>query len=132
MRPPWQRALWLVAGLVSFVVGIIGIAVPVLPTVPFILFAAFCFSRSSERLERWLVEHPKLGPPILAWRANRSVPLRAKQFAIVMMTISSVFAWWLLPSPWRWLPGTACLAVGAWLLTLPTTAPQPRRLPPPR
>jgi uncharacterized membrane protein YbaN (DUF454 family) len=114
--------VWLALGVASFILGMIGIVVPVLPTVPFVLFAAFCFSRSSARLERWLLEHPRLGPPIRAWRENRSVPRRAKQLAVIMMTISSAFAWWVLPAPWRWLPAGVCTVVGIWLLTLPTTA----------
>ncbi|MEO6031186.1 MAG: YbaN family protein [Burkholderiaceae bacterium] len=122
-RPAWQRALWLAAGVASLVLGVIGIVLPVMPTVPFVLFAAFCFSRGSARLERWLLEHPRLGPPIRAWREHRAVSRRAKQFAVVMMTISSLLAWWLLPPPWRWLPAGACAVVATWLLSLPTTAP---------
>lgn len=121
MRPRWQRALWIALGVVSFTLGVIGVVVPVMPTVPFVLFAAFCFSRGSTRLEHWMLEHPRLGPPIRDWRENRAVPLRAKQFALVMMTLSSVLAWWLLPPPWRWLPAGACTLVGIWLITLPTT-----------
>ncbi|HET6599876.1 MAG TPA: YbaN family protein [Burkholderiaceae bacterium] len=121
-RPAWQRALWLALGVASFILGMIGIVVPVLPTVPFVLFAAFCFSRSSARLERWLLEHPRLGPPIRAWRESRSISRRAKQLAVVTMTISSALAWWVLPTPWRWLPASVCAVVGTWLLTLPTTA----------
>ena len=120
-RPRWQRALWLTAGIASLILGAIGVVLPLLPTVPFVLFAAFCFSRGSARLERWLLHHPRLGPPIRDWRENRSVPLRAKQFALVMMTFSSALAWWLLPPPWRWLPAGVCTLVGVWLLTLPTT-----------
>ncbi len=124
-KPPnWQRALWLTLGIASVVLGVIGIAVPVLPTVPFLLFAAFCFSRSSARLERWLLDHPRLGPPIRAWRENRSISRRNKQLALAMMALSSAFAWWVLPAPWRWLPAGACAVVGAWLLTLPTSAPR--------
>jgi uncharacterized membrane protein YbaN (DUF454 family) len=120
-RPRWQRWLWVAAGMVSMAAGIVGIALPVMPTVPFVLLAAFCFSRGCRRCEQWLLDHPKLGPPIRNWRRDRSVPLRAKQLAIGMMAVSSTFAWWLLAWPWRWMPAAACLLVSLWLWRLPTT-----------
>ena len=120
--PRWRRLLWLVGGGVALAVGIVGIFVPLLPTAPFVLLAAFCFSRGSERAERWLLEHRRFGPIVRAWRANRAVPLRAKQFASVAMTASALAASWLLAPPWRWLPAVCCAAVALWLWRLPTAA----------
>lgn len=123
LRPPWQRRCWLAAGALSLLLAFIGIFLPLMPTVPFVLLAAWCFSRGSRHIERWMLEHPHFGPPIRDWRANRAVPLRAKQLATVMMAISSLGAWWLLPSPWRWVPALVCAAVAAWLWTLPHATP---------
>ncbi len=36
----------------------------------------------------------------------------------------SAWAWWTLPSPYRWLPGIVCLVVGTWLVRLPTAPPR--------
>jgi len=118
-RPLWQRVLWAGAGTVALVLGIVGIFVPLLPTTPFILLAAFCFSRGSTRVERWLLDHPRFGPMVRDWRARRAVPLRAKQFATLMMAFGSVWAWWVIRSPWGWAPGLCCAAVAIWLWQLP-------------
>jgi uncharacterized membrane protein YbaN (DUF454 family) len=78
---------WRVAGLVSLALGILGIALPLLPTTPFLLLAAFCFGRSSERLQRWLLDHPRLGPPIRDWREHRAISPKAKRLAALAMIL---------------------------------------------
>ncbi len=114
------RLCWLLGGFVSLALGVLGIFLPLLPTTPFVLLAAFCFSRGSERCEAWLLNHPRLGPLVRDWRATRAVPLRAKQIATVMMTLSSIWAGYKLPLAWCWLPAAGCAAVAAWLWSLPT------------
>ncbi len=124
----WQRPLWLLAGGLSLLLGVVGIVLPLLPTAPLVLLAAYCFSRGSARWEAWILAHPKFGPMVLDWRQHRAVPLRAKQLATVMMAASSVATWWVLQSPWRWVPGLCCLAVALWLWWLPTAAARPSRV----
>lgn len=48
-----KRAIYAALGCVALGLGAVGTVVPILPTVPFLLLAAFCFGRSSERLDRW-------------------------------------------------------------------------------
>ncbi|MCV2422565.1 YbaN family protein [Paucibacter sp. DJ2R-2] len=122
-HPIWLRLLWLLGGVLSLVLGIIGIFVPLLPTTPFVLLAAFCFARGSSRCERWLLGHRVFGPMVRDWRANRAVPLRAKQLASVMMTFGSVMAAFKLPLHLAWLPAACCAGVAAWLWSLPTRRP---------
>ena len=117
--PAWLRPLWLAAGAASLGTGIVGIFLPLLPTTPFVLLAAFCFARGSERWERWLLDHPRFGPMVRNWRRDRVVPLRAKQLATVMMSISCTFAW-LSMTRLRWLPALCCALVAAWLWSLPS------------
>lgn len=115
-----RRVLWFATGCLGVLVGVVGLLVPVMPTVPFLLFAAYCFSRSCRRCEAWMLAHPRFGPHIRDWREHHAVALRAKQFTIAMMALSSAAAWWFLPSPWRWLPALGSAAVAWWLCRLPT------------
>jgi len=131
VRARWQRALWLVAGACCLVLGIVGIFLPLLPTTPFVLLAAFCFSRGSLRCETWLLQNPRLGPMVRDWRANRAIPLRAKQLASLMMVFGCAWAWWVMPARVGWLPALVCAAVAAWMWSLPNAAPRAAAAPDP-
>ena len=84
---PESAARWayLSAGWSALALGVLGIFLPVLPTTPLVLLAAWCFSRSSERLHRKLLEHPRLGPPIRDWEDHGVIRLRAKVLATAVI-----------------------------------------------
>ena len=50
-----KRILYIVVGCSSAGIGAIGAIIPVLPTFPFLLLAAYCFARSSKKLNDWFV-----------------------------------------------------------------------------
>ncbi len=49
-----KKFIYVIVGLISFVLGAIGVALPILPTTPFLLLASYCFVRGSEKFDRWL------------------------------------------------------------------------------
>ncbi len=48
-----KKIIYIVLGFVTLGLGAAGTVLPVLPTVPFLLVAAFCFGKSSEKLNNW-------------------------------------------------------------------------------
>lgn len=112
-----MKSLYLVLGLASVALGIIGIFLPILPTVPFMLLAAFCFARSNPAWERRILEHPRFGPPIRAWRDRGAISRPAKVAALVALTASAAMGLWLLAEPWRYLPLAIAVTCGAWIAT---------------
>lgn len=83
-----KKNLLFALGIVSLVLGAIGALLPLLPTTPFMILAAYCFSRSSERFDRWIHQHPRFGPPIRAWNEKGAIHPRAKFLAIFFIAIS--------------------------------------------
>jgi len=97
-----RRVAWAGAGLVSVGIGGIGIIVPGLPTTVFFIVAAGCFSRSSPRLERWVLDLPKIGPAVRRYRAGEGMPRRAKVFAITSIVVFAGSAALFLIDPLAW------------------------------
>ena len=76
-----MRIVWLLCGLASLALGMIGAVLPLIPTVPLLLLAAFFFAKSSERLHAWLIGHPIFGPSIEDWNKSGSISVGAKKMA---------------------------------------------------
>jgi uncharacterized protein len=115
------RTAYLALGLAALLLGGIGLFVPLLPTVPFMILAAFCFTRSSPRLESWLVSHPTFGPHIQAWRRNGSISRRGKHAAWLAFAASALIGLILLQLPCSLVPLAAALIGGSWIATRPET-----------
>ena len=81
------RVVWAGAGLVSVGLGGLGIIVPGLPTTVFFIVAAWCFSKSSPRLEQWVLGLPRIGPAVRRYRAGEPMPRTAKIWAIASIVV---------------------------------------------
>ena len=104
-----RRKLYLGLGLVCLAVGVIGVLLPGLPGTLFLLAASYLFIRSSPRLDRWMREHPRLGPPLR--QAERGeMPLRAK--VVVLVAIWTSVAAVLLLGAGHVLGRVALVALG--------------------
>ena len=90
MRSALVRYAYLTLGWVCVGLGAIGVVVPGLPTVVFLLVAVWAFARSSERFHRWLLEHPRFGPPVVDWQSHGVIRRRAKVAALICMTLAVV------------------------------------------
>jgi uncharacterized protein len=111
-RPRWQRLLFAGLGGVMTVAGIVGLLLPYVPGVLFLILAAACFTRSSPRLETWLLEHPRLGPPVVAWRSNGAIPRKAKLLACAGMMVSFAMLF-VLGAPWPAIAGLGAVIAGS-------------------
>lgn len=121
------RLLWRALALFFVLLGLIGIALPVMPTVPFLIAALWAASKGWPRLESWLLNHPKYGPDIRAWREHRVIKRRSKIIALVMMAAGYLVLWLFVPQVPVWLKaivGVVLVVVGCWLATRPDHSPE--------
>ena len=94
------RGVWIVAGLILVGIGAVGVVVPGLPSTIFFILAAGAFSRSSARLERWLLNLPVVGKLVADYRAGLGMPRRAKITAGAMIVAAVGVSTGLLLSAW--------------------------------
>jgi uncharacterized protein len=79
------KALLLVGGTVSLVLGAVGIFLPILPTTPFLLLSAACYLRSSERMYNWLLGNRWFGEYIKNYQEGRGIPAKTKIVVLVIL-----------------------------------------------
>ena len=121
---PLRRALYLVTGGVSVVFGVIGIFVPLWPTTCFLLLAAWCFTRSSHRAERWLYSNRLFGRYLADYRERGVISPRVRATSVVTLWIFIGISAIALGMPW--VAAFLVLVAGSvtlHLYTLPTTLP---------
>jgi len=122
MPPTVIKLIWRSIALASLLLGLVGLVLPLLPTVPFVLVAAWAAGHGWPALEIWLLDHPRLGPPLRRWRDRGSVPRRAKWMASLAMAGSGLVLF-LTPLP-TWVKASALaamVAVAVWLWRRPET-----------
>jgi len=114
-----KRYAYLIIGWMALALGGVGIFLPILPTVPFVILAAFCFARSSPRLEAWLLGHEQFGPHIIAWRDHGAISRKGKIMALFAFAVSVLIALIFAKAPYSYIPILAALIGGTWIWTRP-------------
>lgn len=122
------RAIWFIIGVISFVLGGIGIILPGLPTTPFILLSTFAFLQSSDRFYNLLIHSKLFGPIILQWRDHRALPSKRVKVVALLFTICcfSASAIYFVVFTIHWwaslILGVLCMVVCIFLLRIPVVA----------
>lgn len=74
----FKKYIYITVGLIAFVLGAIGIALPILPTTPFLLLASFCFARGSERFNTWFINSKVYKKHLESFVKDRAMTLKEK------------------------------------------------------
>jgi uncharacterized membrane protein YbaN (DUF454 family) len=88
-----KKALWLIAGFFFVGLAFVGVVVPGIPWSTPTVIAAYCFAKSSERMHRWIYNHPRFGPFLTGWQTKRIFPQKLKYLMILTMTTTVAITW---------------------------------------
>ena len=82
-----KRILYIILGCVGVGLGAIGAVVPMLPAFPFLMLAAFCFARSSEKLDRWFKGTKLYQDNLEDYVAGKGMTVKTKVRIMITVTL---------------------------------------------
>ena len=82
-----KKLLYIILGCVGVGLGAIGAVVPMLPAFPFLMLAAFCFARSSEKLDRWFKGTKLYQDNLADYVAGRGMTVKTKVRIMITVTL---------------------------------------------
>lgn len=82
-----KRIAFVVLGCVSLALAVIGVVIPILPTVPFLALAAFCFAKSSDRLNNWLINTKFYQNNLADFKAGKGMTVKTKVRILATVTL---------------------------------------------
>ena len=119
-----KTLFWRVLVVIFVILAAIGAVLPGMPTTVFLILAAWAASKGWPQMDAWLLNHPRYGATIRAWRENGTVPRKAKWLASIMMLVSGVIMLFT-PAPFwvKVFTNITMLGVAIWLWLRPEANP---------
>jgi uncharacterized membrane protein YbaN (DUF454 family) len=114
-----KKLFWNVLGFISLGLAYIGVVTPGIPYSPFVVFAAYCFSKGSERMHKWIYNHKLFGPFLTNWNTKRVFPQKMKYFMLAMMSTSLIIMSFTVPVKGVVYTGIFMLFVAVWAWRFP-------------
>ncbi len=82
-----KRVAFMTLGCISLALAVLGVMLPVLPTVPFLALAAFCFAKSSDRLNNWLINTKFYQNNLADFKAGKGMTVKTKVRILATVTL---------------------------------------------
>ena len=86
-----KKAMYLLVGLIAFVLGFIGIFLPLLPTTPLFLLTSFCLLKSSEKLNEKFMQTKMYEKYVKSFVEKGGMALKAKLCLTVPVSLLLLF-----------------------------------------
>ena len=122
-----KKIIFFTLGWLCLIMAYIGIVTPGIPFSIFLVGAAYCFARSSKKMENWIYNHKHFGPFLLNWENKRVFPQRAKYAMIAVMTSSLVIMFFFVPIKGVIYSGIMMLLVAVWAWRYPSSTEEWQR-----
>ncbi|MCI7238913.1 MAG: YbaN family protein [Anaerococcus sp.] len=91
-----MKAIFTVLGVVFLGLGLVGIYTPILPTTPFLLLAAFCFQKSSDKLNNWFRSTNTYQVYIKPIKNKKGLPLSKKIRILALVTLLVIISFFIM------------------------------------
>ncbi len=120
-----KKTILISLGLLCVGLGFIGVFVPGIPTTIFLIIALWAFTKSSEKLHHWLLNHKRFGPILNNWQEHKVVPRRAKILMVVLMSLAVILFYYSSQSLILTIGLTIILvSVAIYVISLPSKIPE--------
>lgn len=122
-----KKGIFFVLGWICLVMAYIGLVTPGIPFSIFLVGAAYCFARSSKRMEHWIYNHKHFGPFLTNWESKRVFPQRGKYAMILVMSSSLIIMSFFVPFRGVIFSGIFMALVAVWAWRYPSTVEEWQR-----
>jgi uncharacterized membrane protein YbaN (DUF454 family) len=116
-----RKTFFFIAGWFCLIMAYIGIVTPGIPFSIFLVGAAYCFARSSKKMEEWIYNHRYFGPFLINWENKRVFPQKAKYAMIAVMTSSVIVMYFTVPLTAVIYSATFMALVAIWAWRYPSS-----------
>lgn len=114
-----KKSIFFVLGWFCLIMAYVGVITPGIPFSIFLVGAAYCFARSSKKMEDWIYNHKLFGPFLINWENKRIFPKKAKYTMIAVMSSSLAIMYFTLPITAVVYSGVCMVLVAVWAWRYP-------------
>lgn len=108
-----KKILYIALGILGLGLGALGAVLPLLPAFPFLMLAAFCFGRSSEKLDRWFKGTKLYRNNLETYVNGQGMTRKTKIRVMVTVTLLMLFGFLMMFQKALYIP---CVILGCvWL-----------------
>lgn len=91
-----KKILFALLGFFSLALGTLGTILPILPTTPFLLLSAYCFVRSSEKLNAWFCSTSLYKNHLESYVKGNGMKRKTKLRIISTVTLLMAFGFFMM------------------------------------
>ncbi len=99
-----KKIIFVIVGCVCLALGTVGVFLPVLPTTPFYLVTAYCFARSSKRLNDWFKGTKLYKKHLESYVKKEGMLPSTKAGILISVTILMGIGFFLMARRGIWIP----------------------------
>ena len=111
-----KKMIYLILGCAGAGLGAAGALLPVLPTVPFLMLAAYCFARSSKKLDTWLKDTRLYRENLADFAEGKGMTRKTK--CRIMLTVTFLMTIGLIMMGIKGIAAGCIVLGGVWIFHL--------------